>query len=358
MTQSTVAKVQAAARSRSSGATRLVQNSFSATAGLVLDPDVRLFKGLAVSGSGTQPRSASLVSRSGQASSKQATAFLLPPCPKASGATARTGKAKPGRALARRSQSRLVEVRGLLSGETWIRQEFSLTDHVLCVKECVQRAREVPPWQQKLVYQGQILEDQTKLSDLDMPTHEVVFELVRRLSPTSEDRGALSAARTALDEKAQLLDALEPKRLVRISRFDHPSESLAVASVAALHMLSGSLACTRAGATWSSCRFMWADKEFVKQLRLLPDKIENGSLTAWADRVQACRATINSLPGGEDDVGKLDYLRSLGRSSWGRYGECEKLVEYLMAVLKYYDEIVQFREGFSGAAMDELLKES
>jgi len=322
----------------------------------VLDGEATLSKVLAVAGSGTQLRSSISSTRSNPESSNTATPSLLPPISKASGANLRT---RHGRgSFAKRSQSRLVEIRGL-NGDMWIREEFCLTDQVLSIKQCVERARDVPPWQQMFTYQGQILADHTKLSDLDLPQQEVLFQVVRRLSPTSEDREALSVVRAALDAKMQLLDTLEPKKLVRIGKFDHPSESLAISSIAALHMLAGSLAPRplQQGATWSSCRFIWAHKDLVHQLKLLPDKIANDALEVWTDRVQACRATISSLPGGDGDIEKLDYLRELGRRAWGQYAESEKIVEYLMAVLKYYDKIVAFREGFSGASMEELFGE-
>merc|ERR1719261_2448795 len=55
-----------------------------------------------------------------------------------------------------------IEVRSL-SGETVLCTEFALADGALSVKQRLQRVRKIPLWQQMLTFQGEIVQDSSKL---------------------------------------------------------------------------------------------------------------------------------------------------------------------------------------------------
>merc|ERR1712183_285666 len=99
------------------------------------------------------------------------------------------------------------EVRSL-GGESVLRAEFALADRALSVKERLQAVRKIPLWQQMLTFRGELVDDHSKLQDLNLALDGTAFELLVRAGPSDEDMANLSAAREQLTEGAEALEYL------------------------------------------------------------------------------------------------------------------------------------------------------
>lgn len=252
---------------------------------------------------------------------------------------------KPGRQA-------LVEVRGL-SGESFVKANFQLSDRVLSVKDRVLTTRSIPLWQQMLSFQGEMLHDQSTLGELKL-LEGTVFDLVLKSGPLPEDMEALAdVARATLTDGIKGMETLTKLDIMEVKAMAKPPRVCEEVCLAALHLLAGlateiPIKCDGSPkkADWSVCKLMMRDTaSFRKQILELPSYIDQGRVRA--DRVAKCRQVIDTIE-GDSESEKIQYAARASRM-------CQQLVTFLIGVVKYYDSVAEFRERFGGATIMELI---
>lgn len=341
------AKVAARRPSRSGGsASRASRSSFCAAADLVVKP-------------ATPPTriSGGVGSKAGTRSDIAGTATTLVSPPKTDSMSVHTVHTKQKEAvpeavaLEELSRQALVEVR-LLSGEVVVKADFQSSDRVLSVKDRILKTRSIPLWQQMLCFQGEMLNDQSTLGELNF-FQGAVFDLVLKSDPSPEDMEALAnVGREVLMAGTKGMNTLRNNDVREVRAFFLiPPEVCEKVCLAALHMLVGlatNIPSKRDGspwnADWSGCRLMMENADFVKQVLELPSCIDQGRV--MEDRVVKCRQLIDAIE-GDSDSEKIQYV--------ARYSlMCQQLITFLIGVVKYYDSVAEFRERFGGATIIEL----
>jgi len=245
----------------------------------------------------------------------------------------------------------LVEVRGL-SGESLVKAGFQCSDRVLSVKDRILKTRSIPLWQQMLSFQGEMLNDQSTLGELNLQ-QGAVFDLVLKSGPSPEDMEALAdVAREALMAGTKGMNTLKKYDILEVKAFKYPPQLCEKVCSAALHMLAGlatEIPIKRDGspkdAGWSGCVFMMKNPAgFVKQVLDLPSCIDQGRVQE--DCVVRCRQLIDAIEGDSDS----EKIQSVARCSL----MCQQLITFLIGVVKYYDSVAEFRERFGGATITQL----
>jgi hypothetical protein len=244
-----------------------------------------------------------------------------------------------------------LEVRGL-SGETFVKTPFQPSESVLSVKEKVQTARGIPIWQQMLSFQGEMLNDQSKLGELRL-LHGAVLDLVLRSGPSSEDMEALAdIAKESLTAGMQAMHAVTKRDVMEVRAFAKPPMLCEKVMLAALHLLAGlakEIPTKRDGSPknpdWVACKIMMKDPiVFMKQVLELPSCIDDDRVRPAG--VAKARQLINGIEGDSEAT----KITNVGRCSL----MCQQLLAFLIGVVKYYDGVAEFRERFGGATVAEL----
>jgi len=245
----------------------------------------------------------------------------------------------------------LVEVRGL-SGEALVKAHFQHSDRVLSVKDRVLEARSIPLWQQMLSFQGEMLNDQSTLCELNL-LEGAVFDFVLKSGPTEEDMEALAdVTREVLMAGTKAMDTLTKNAITEVRAMKIPPQTCEKVCLAALHMLAGlvtEIPIKKDGspknADWSACILMMRNPaDFVKQVLALPSCIDQGRV--MDERVLRCRQLIDAVEGDSDE----EKIYHVARCSLA----CRALITFLLGVVKYYDSVTEFRERFGGATITEL----
>jgi len=242
------------------------------------------------------------------------------------------------------------EVRGL-TGESLLTAEFQLFDRVLSVKDRILKTRSIPRWQQMLLFQGEMLNDQSRLQDLNLTQEVAVFDIMLKSLPLPEDMQALVAVERDMADGIVGMELLHKKYIQEVRALAKPPRACEHVCMAALHMLAGlapEIPIKRDGSPknldWSGCKVMLASPYFVKQILDLPSCIDQGRI--MESRVENCRQLIDALQGESES----EKIQNVGRASL----MCQQLIRFLIGVVKYYDSVAELRERFGGATMTEL----
>jgi len=352
------ARVVAGPRCSRGGASRASRNSFSAAADLVVKPATppkRISGGVcnASVAAGSVAHTFKADARSDIAGS--ATQPASPP--ETDSATVHAVQTNPEEedpqevAAERHGLQVLVEVQGL-SGESLVKADFQLSDRVLSVKDRVLKMRSILLWQQMLSFQGEMLNDQSTLGELNLP-QGAVFDLVLRSGPSPEDMEALAdVAREVLTAGTEGMNTLQKVDILEVKAMKKPPVGCEKVCMAALHMLAGlapEIPIKRNGSPkntdWSGCKVMLGNPAgFMKQVLELPLCIDQGKV--MEDRVVQCRQLIDAID-GDSESEKIQYVRRCSLM-------CQQLITFLIGVVKYYDSVAEFRERFGGATITEL----
>jgi len=245
----------------------------------------------------------------------------------------------------------LVEVRGL-SGESLVKADFQCSDRVSSVKDRILKTRSIPLWQQMLSFQGEMLNDQSTLGDLNLQ-QGAVFDLVLKSGPSPEDMEALAdVAREALMAGTKGMNTVRKTDVAEVRAMKCPPAGCEKVCSAALYMLAGlakEIPIKRDGspkdAGWSGCQIMMKDSAgFVRQVLELPSCIDQGRVKE--DCVVSCRQLIDAIE-GDSDSEKIQYVTRCSLM-------CMQLITFLIGVVKYYDSVAEFRERFGGATITQL----
>merc|ERR1712008_97920 len=127
--------------------------------------------------------------------------------------------------------------------------------------------------------------------------------------------------------------------------------------LAALHVLAGSwdaIPVKRNGTpkkpNWDGCREMLGNTEFIPQLRALPALIDNGRLSK--ERMDSFRQQIQDIvPESQSDAGKIASVRCCSLM-------CQMVLQHLICVRNYYDNVAELSERFGGTAIAEFSSET
>lgn len=244
-----------------------------------------------------------------------------------------------------------VEVRSF-SGEPFLVADFALSDRVLSVKERVQEVRKIPLWQQMITLQGEMLNDNSRLQELNLRFEEAVFEIVIRAGPSVEDMENIAVAKESIAVGKDALQTIHKRDIAEVKALKIPPQACHDVCLAALHMLAGhmdGIPVKRNGSPkntdWNGCKVMLDNRRLVEHLLELPDHIDNG--TTCPERMAAMDRVIHNLDGDTD----AEKLRMVGRCSL----MCQRLLQYLICVSNYHKNMSELSERFGGAAIKELM---
>jgi len=244
-----------------------------------------------------------------------------------------------------------VEVR-VMSGESIVKEHFLLSERIRSVKHRILKARGFPLWQQMLSCQGEMVNDQSTLGELNLP-QDAVFDLVLKSGPSPEDMEAFDDfARVALTAGSDGMKTLTHRDIKEVRALGKPPPTCEKVCVAAMHMLAGlapQIHIKKDGGPklpdWSGCKVMMENATgFVKQVLELPSCIDQGRV--MEERVARCRHLIYSIE-GDSESEKILHVRRC-------WLMCEQLIKFLFGAIKYYEMVAEFRERFGGATITEL----
>merc|ERR1712232_290336 len=194
--------------------------------------------------------------------------------------------------------------------------------------------RSIPRWQQMLLFQGEMLNDQSRLQDLNLTQEVAVFDIMLKSLPLPEDMQALVAVERDMADGIIGMELLHKRDIQEVRALAKPPRACEHVCMAALHMLAGlapEIPIKRDGSPknldWSGCKAMLGNpKDFVDRLMELPSCIQAGRL--MEKRVVECRKLIDTLEGDSES----EKIQRVGRSSL----MCQLVVKYLIGVVKYY----------------------
>lgn len=246
-----------------------------------------------------------------------------------------------------------VEVLGL-GGGTYLKEDFLLCDRVLAVKQTLQTTRKFPLWQQLLSFQGEILDDQSTLADLQHLADNMVFELVLKARPFPEELEPVRIAADQLrNELTDVIRSITKRDLKEIRQFGKPPPACEMVCLATLNLLAGishpKIAVKRNGSPkdedWKGCQDMLSFSSFLDDILQLPSHIHDGKM--MGPSMLRCRRHIGTIEGNSDS----DKILYMGRCSL----MCQQLLRWVIGVMNYYDRVTELREKFGGAPMKQLV---
>mmetsp|Transcript_109210 Transcript_109210/g.216865 ORF Transcript_109210/g.216865 Transcript_109210/m.216865 type:complete len:333 (-) Transcript_109210:77-1075(-) len=232
-----------------------------------------------------------------------------------------------------------------LGGNTIVKSVFASSDSIMTVKEAVHMANGWPVWQQRLTFQGSLLQDTSTLGELSLPMQGATLEIVMRQGPSDE---VVAAAKEVLQQGEAALSTLRRADLHEVRALIRPPEQCMRVCLAVMHLLAGTLDgidVKKDGSpknpTWDECGKMLRRKDLVPQLRQIPSAIEEGKLKE--ERIMACRRQIVDL--------EPDHVRMVSLA-------CHGLIEYILSISRYYDNVSQItEEAGGGVTLSELTSE-
>jgi len=214
-----------------------------------------------------------------------------------------------------------------------VQSVFASSDHVLAVKKAVNTAKGWPIWQQRLTFQGAMLEDKSTLGELSLPMEGATLEIVMRQGPSDE---VIALANQVLQDGENALSFITSNDINQVKQMVHPPSLCVVSCLAVLQLCAGTLESidvNKSGSPrnsdWAAVRKMLSSPNFLKQLKQIPSAIAQGTLKAG--RMKACRKVVQD--------GHLCPAAVVKASL-----TCCGLTRWILSMSLYYDNVKQIME--------------
>jgi len=232
-----------------------------------------------------------------------------------------------------------------LGGNTIVQSVFAPSDRVLTVKEAVHTANGWPVWQQRLTWQGVVLEDRSTLGELSLPVDGATLQIVMRQGPSHE---TIALAKDVLKEGEAALSSVRPNDIREVKAMKTPPGMCLQVCLAALQLLAStadSIEAKRNGSPkspdWEGCKRMLSSPHFLNQLKQIPSAIEQGTLKE--DRMQACRRELEDV---DPDRVKCASIA------------CYGLIKWILSISRFYDNVAEItKQAGGGVTLSELTSE-
>jgi len=220
-----------------------------------------------------------------------------------------------------------------LGGNVVVQSVFASSDHVLMVKEAVRTAKGWPIWQQRLTFQGAMLEDKSTLGELSLPMEGATLEIVMRQGPSDE---VIALAKEVLQEGEAALSSVTSNDISELKAMRTPPSLCLLVCLAVLQLSAGtveSIDVNKNGSPkntgWDGCKKMLSSPNFLKQLKQIPSAIDSGTLKE--ERLRACRRIV------QDEHLYPDYVAKASIACCG-------LLKWVLSISRYYDNVAQITE--------------